>query len=118
MTCHAYRATSSLYPSPSQDSVSLSFLPWAHIYGQTVELYAMMSSGAAQGLAESPKTLLDDIKQVSPTVLVAVPTVYNKVYDAVKLKVSKSSSAKAAVYHQAMKVAEERRRWGWCMLAP
>jgi hypothetical protein len=43
---------------------TLSFLPWAHIFGQTIELFGVMSVGGAIGLAESPATLLDDIQEV------------------------------------------------------
>lgn len=92
-------------------SRSLSFLPWAHVYGQTVELHALLSAGASMGLAEAPTTILQDIQVVRPTVLIAVPTVYNKIYDAVKLKVSRSSRLKGAFFHAAMKVAKERRKW-------
>jgi len=70
------------------DTRSLSFLPWAHVYGQTVELHSLISAGASMGLAQAANTILEDIRVVRPTILVAVPTVYNKIYDAVKLKVS------------------------------
>lgn len=37
-------------------------------------------NGAAMGLAASPKTLLDDIVEVRPTVLVAVPTLFQRIH--------------------------------------
>lgn len=48
--------------------------------GQTVELYMAIFHGAAMGLASSPKTLLDDIAHVRPTVLVAVPTLFQRIH--------------------------------------
>ena len=95
----------------NEETTSLSFLPWAHIYGQTAELHSLLSAGGALALAESPKTLLDDIKAVKPTVLIAVPTVYNKIFDAIRQKIASASKAKATVFNQAMEVAKERRRY-------
>ena len=57
----------------SEDDVSLSFLPWAHSFGQTVELHCMLSMGAALGLCESIPKLLDNLAEVKPTILFAVP---------------------------------------------
>ena len=93
----------------SSDTVSLSFLPWAHIFGQTVELHALMSAGGAMGLAESPATLLDDLQQVRPTLLVAVPTVFNKVFDGIQAKRRAMTPAQQRVFDWAMNVARERR---------
>ena len=41
--------------------------------GQTAELHMMLSVGASLGLAESPKTILDDIVLVKPNLLISVP---------------------------------------------
>lgn len=95
----------------NQDTVSLSFLPWAHVYGQTAELHCLMSAGASMGLAESTKTLLDDLQIVKPTVLVAVPTVYNKVFAGIQAKKQSMSPFQRRVFDWAMEVAKERRDW-------
>jgi long-chain acyl-CoA synthetase len=63
-----------------EDDRSASFLPWAHSFGQTVELHTLIFFGASTGLT-SAKTLLRDMPEILPTLLVAVPTVFNKVYD-------------------------------------
>ena len=54
--------------------------------GQTVELYTAIYNGASMGLASSPKTLLDDIVDVRPTVLVAVPTLFQKIHSGASLR--------------------------------
>eukprot|EP00730_Choanoeca_flexa_P015874 TRINITY_DN7388_c0_g1_i1.p1 TRINITY_DN7388_c0_g1~~TRINITY_DN7388_c0_g1_i1.p1 ORF type:complete len:652 (+),score=132.66 TRINITY_DN7388_c0_g1_i1:121-2076(+) len=87
----------------------LSFLPWAHVYGQTVELYNAMYHGASLGLARSSQTLMEDIQHVKPTVLVSVPTLFQRIYDGVKAKVAKSSPVQKAIFNAAMGVALERR---------
>lgn len=47
----------------------------------------MMSQGAQLAIAESPKTLLEDFALSEPTILYAVPAVFQKIYDAVNVKI-------------------------------
>jgi long-chain acyl-CoA synthetase len=63
--------------------VALSFLPLSHVLERTAGFYNLLYSGGSIFFAESPKTLIDDIKKVRPTVLVAVPRIFEKVYDKV-----------------------------------
>jgi long-chain acyl-CoA synthetase len=62
---------------------SLSFLPWAHSYGQTCELWSYMSMGASMGICRGVPVILEDLQLVKPTNLFSVPTLYKKVYDGV-----------------------------------
>ena len=62
---------------------SLSFLPWAHSYGQTAELWSMMSMGASMGIGRGVPHILEDLQSVKPTNLFSVPTLYKRVYDGV-----------------------------------
>ena len=63
---------------------SLSFLPWAHVFGQTAELHVFLAAGASMALAESVKTILPNLAEVHPTVLVSVPRIFNRIYTAVQ----------------------------------
>lgn len=60
---------------------SLSFLPWAHAFGKTVELHIFPYFGASIALAESPRTIQQNLKEAQPTILVGVPKIFNKFYD-------------------------------------
>ncbi len=77
---------------------TLSFLPWAHAYGQTAELHGVMSIGASTGFAESPKTIVDDLALVQPTLLFAVPRVFNKVYARVHQKIEDQGGLAKALF--------------------
>ena len=57
---------------------SLSFLPWAHSYGQTCELWMLISKGASIGLCRGFNSILDDLQLVKPTMLFSVPTLYKR----------------------------------------
>jgi long-chain acyl-CoA synthetase len=62
---------------------SLAFLPWAHSYGQTCELWLGIAHGCSSGICRGVPFILEDLQKVKPTVLFAVPTLYKKVFDGV-----------------------------------
>lgn len=89
--------------------VSLSFLPWAHSFGQTVELHGMLSCGAAIGLAERIDTIIENLSEVRPTLLFSVPRIFNKIYDGLKKKMQNESSFKKALFYAGLKNSAELR---------
>ncbi|OIP88731.1 MAG: hypothetical protein AUK55_15590 [Syntrophobacteraceae bacterium CG2_30_61_12] len=97
-------------PQLSQHSRSLSILPWAHSFGQTGELYVFTSLGGSIGFMENITTLVEDIVQVQPTVLVAVPRVFNKIHDGILAKVEEVGGLTRKLFHLALGWAAEKRR--------
>lgn len=65
------------------DYVLLSWLPYSHIYARTVDHYLTTIAGITLALADSVDTLFDNIRQIQPHWLTAVPRVYEKVWNAV-----------------------------------
>jgi len=66
----------------------LSFLPWAHSYGQTVELHMLLSYGASLAINDELPRLLDNLAEVKPTVLVAVPRIFHRIYEVVTREIA------------------------------
>lgn len=75
-------AVHELFPITAEDR-TLSFLPWAHSFGQTCELHMIVSFGASTALNDELPRLLDNLAEVAPTVLVAVPRIFNRLYQVV-----------------------------------
>ena len=75
-----------VFPMGTEDR-SLSFLPWAHSFGQTVELHGLFSMGASMGIAESVPKIIENLSEVQPTLLFSVPRIFNKIHDGVLKKV-------------------------------
>jgi len=75
------------FPFSSSDR-SLSFLPWAHSFGQTCELHCLLSMGASLAICESVDKILDNLAEAKPTVLFSVPRIFNKLYGAVQKQIS------------------------------
>lgn len=98
-----------MYPELGADDITLAILPWAHSYAQTGELYAMIRLGAAMGLAENATTVAQDILSVRPTWLIAVPRVFNKIYDGIVSKVNKQGGLAKALFDMSVAVAKRHR---------
>lgn len=91
------------------EALTLAILPWAHSYGQTGELYALIRIGGAAGLVESAATIANDIALVKPTWLVAVPVVFNRIYDGLWAKMNKEGGLAKALFVMGVEAAKKRR---------
>ena len=75
-------ANSKLIP-PLVSDVYLSILPLAHAFERTLGYYLPMMAGSRVVYARSVEQLRDDLATVRPTVLVAVPRLYERICEAV-----------------------------------
>lgn len=101
-------AVQTLFPIQEDDS-SLSFLPWAHSFGQTCELHTMMSRGASIGLAESVQTLIDNFSEVRPTILFSVPRIFNRIYDGLQKRMAEEKPLVRFLFNMGVETARKRR---------
>jgi long-chain acyl-CoA synthetase len=88
--------------------VSVSFLPWAHSFGMTLELMCMLSVGAASAFAESIPKLGENIAEIRPTALFAVPRVFNRIYDRIMAGLQEQPPWKRKLFEAALANAAER----------
>mmetsp|Transcript_41440 Transcript_41440/g.76533 ORF Transcript_41440/g.76533 Transcript_41440/m.76533 type:complete len:713 (-) Transcript_41440:241-2379(-) len=91
-----------------QSDRSLAFLPWAHCYGQTCELYCTMAHGGSMGVGRGVPKILEDLQLVKPTVLFAVPTLYKRVYDGVQNAMEGSSPLKKKLMKKALALGRRK----------
>jgi long-chain acyl-CoA synthetase len=69
---------------PFRSDVFLSFLPLAHAFERTLGYYLPMMGGSTVAYARSVETLRDDLLAIRPTVFLAVPRIYERVYEAIR----------------------------------
>jgi len=101
-------AVHQIFPMDQSD-VSLSFLPWAHSFGQNVELNTLLSYGASLGLAENVTTILTNLEEVRPTLLFSVPRIFNRIYAGVHKKMAEAGGVKEKLFHRTLEVARRRK---------
>ena len=99
------------YDLLDESSRTLAFLPWAHSYGQTVELWMGMAFGASCGICRGVPFLLEDLQLVKPTVLFAVPTLYKKIYDGVQNKMKSGHYVQDTLLTNAIQIGSKNAQF-------
>jgi long-chain acyl-CoA synthetase len=94
----------------TEDDRSLAFLPWAHVFGQVVELHFLYSRGASIAICESVDKLVDDLSEVKPTILMSVPRIFNRIYTAVNGQIAARAKPIQALVRRALLVTAKERR--------
>jgi len=78
----------------------LTFLPLSHVLGRCESFFPLIF-GCEAIYADSSEKLLENIQQVSPTLMVAVPRVFEKIYDKAMAEI-KSNQIKKPLFDWAM----------------
>jgi len=100
-----------VFPMATEDR-SLSFLPWAHSFGQTVELHGLFSMGASMAIAEAVDKILANLAEVKPTLLFSVPRIFNRLYDGIRTRNADGPEWRRKVFESAMENSVLRKRLG------
>ncbi len=99
----------SLYGLPFQSRAEqLCFLPLCHILERIVSLYTPLVVSSTVNFAESPETVFDNLREVSPHGFVAVPRVWEKIYSRVLLLAQESTLVGRWAFAQALKAGQAR----------
>ena len=91
----------------NENERSLSILPWAHVFG-LAELVMFCHLGASVGLAESATTIAEDLTLVKPTFLVAVPRVFNRIYDGLWTKMNEEGGLARKLFVMGVQSAKKK----------
>lgn len=91
----------------AENARTLLFLPLAHVFARFVEV-ATIAGQAVLGHAPDIKNLVGDLGSFRPTYLLAVPRVFEKVYNSAEQKAS--SGLKAKIFAWSVQVAEDYSR--------
>ena len=89
----------------SRDDSHLLFLPFAHSFAQIIKA-AWFGSGLTMIFAESVDKLVDNAGETSPTVLSAVPRVYEKAFNSVVANGMAGTGLAGTLFRMAMKEFE------------
>jgi len=98
-----------IFPITETDR-SLSFLPWSHAFGLVAELHALLATGASLALVGPERQLMRDLAEVRPTLLFSVPTLFNRLHDAIRDQLDGSGPIVRDLFERGMANARRRRR--------
>lgn len=86
---------------------TLSFLPLCHIFERMGGYYSVFACGATIAYAESVETVRDNLGEVGPTLMTAVPRFFERVQTRLIKQVESGSPLKKKIFYWAMKIGKE-----------
>lgn len=86
------------------DDIALSFLPLSHTFERTVGYYCFLVAGARIAYARSIQSLAEDLAAIRPTVLVAVPRVYDRIFARIRQQLKNGPAIKRVLFNLAVSV--------------
>ncbi len=84
-----------------EDDLSLSFLPMAHAAERVLAFYGRLNSGLTTAYATSLGFVLDELREVRPTVFGAVPRIFEKAYAKIHSELEKKPASVRRVFARA-----------------
>ncbi|UEA15938.1 long-chain fatty acid--CoA ligase [Pasteurella canis] len=91
----------------SQYDVSLSFLPFSHIFERAWVAY-ILHRGAVNCYLEDTNQVREALTEIRPTLMCAVPRFYEKIYTAVWDKVQKAPFLRRTIFNWAISIGQKR----------
>ncbi len=97
---------SQVIPFNQKDSL-VSALPLCHIAERSFSLIFPMWTGCTVNFAESVATLQEDLQEISPTVFLSVPRIWEKMHSNIAIKIKDSFFFKRWVFNAVMPIGEK-----------
>ncbi len=95
------------HPAYPDDEI-VTYLPLCHILERDYSAINMIYNGVICNFAEEMDTVPQDIREVSPTIFIAVPRIWEKFYSAVILKLKDSTWLEQKAFHYAIIIGKQR----------
>src|SRR5579863_1133626 len=90
------------------DEKFLSFLPLSHSYEHTAGMMFPISLGAEVYFAEGADTLATNLIEVRPTIMTAVPRLYETMHQRIRLAIDRERGLKRSLFERAVRVGRKR----------
>jgi long-chain acyl-CoA synthetase len=82
----------------NEDDERMAFLPLCHIAERLGGEYFAVYTGSVLNFVENPETVPENVREIAPTVVTAVPRVWEKFYSGVAIAIRESSRIQQAAY--------------------
>ncbi len=92
--------------SQHENDERMSFLPLCHVAERLGGEYFSIYSGARLNFVENPDTVPENVREIAPTVFLAVPRVWEKFYSAVSIAVSEAARVQQLAYRWAIGIGQ------------
>ncbi|WJW75323.1 AMP-dependent synthetase/ligase [Thiohalobacter sp. IOR34] len=106
-----------------QEDLFLSFLPLSHTFERTAGYYLPMMAGATVAYARSIPQLAEDMRLLRPTVMIAVPRIFERIYGRLQEQLGKQGTFRRRLFEWTVRIGwrrfqhqQGRGRWGPALL--
>jgi long-chain acyl-CoA synthetase len=96
------------YLRQTEDDEILTYLPLCHIAERVFSGWLPMTTGATINFAESPETVAQNLQELSPTYIFAVPRVWEKFYSRITTAISEATWIGRKAYKLALGIGMRR----------
>jgi long-chain acyl-CoA synthetase len=97
------RSAATNLPQTAHDE-RICFLPLCHIAERIIGAYSSILTGATLNFVESPDTFAENVREVAPDILFAVPRVWEKFYSGIRIAVAEATPVQQLAYRWAIGV--------------
>ena len=104
-------SSSKRLPLTIAEATALSFLPICHNFERVI-LYIYMYNSVSVYFAESIETIADNLKEIKPNGMTAVPRLLEKVYDKIYARGNELSGIKKKLFYWAVKIGLQYEPYG------
>ena len=94
-----------------ESDTTLAFLPWAHSFGQTVDLWTPLAHGTSMALSRGFAHVAEELPLVKPTALASVPLLFKKVHDGVQNVVETSNPRRKYLMQTALALGSKQAQY-------
>ena len=91
-----------------EEDLFLSFLPLSHTLERTAGYYLPMMAGATVAYARSIPQLAEDLQNIRPTIMIAVPRIFERVFARIQGQMDKQSAVARSLFHLTTEVGWRR----------
>ena len=100
---HQMRHAGDLFPSTDTEE-RLVFLPLCHVAERVGGYYVSLALGSVMNFAESPETVPDNLREVQPTLFLAVPRIWEKFYSGITIALKDATALQKWAYRHAIAI--------------
>jgi len=99
-----------LVVAQGEEDERMCFLPLCHVAERNGGAYYAIYTGTRLNFVENPETIPENVREIAPTVFVAVPRVWEKFYSGVSIALKESNAFEQWAYRLAIGIGLEKVR--------
>jgi len=98
---YAIRGFNTIIAQNEQDE-RMCFLPLCHVAERLGGAYFALYTGTCLNFVENPETIPENVREIAPTVFLAVPRIWEKFYSGVVIALSEATALEKLAYRTAI----------------